>query len=43
MNLKEKQKSKIKEKLDKCNKEKLLEICDILDIPMSKNSRRKVC
>ncbi|KAJ0102041.1 hypothetical protein Patl1_03952 [Pistacia atlantica] len=37
----EKQKSKVKEKFDKCNKEKLLEFCDVLDIPISKNTRRK--
>ncbi|XP_044498592.1 protein DEK [Mangifera indica] len=37
----EKQKIKVKEKFDKCNKEKLLELCDVLDIPISKNTRRK--
>lgn len=41
--LQEKQKIKVKEKFDKCNKEKLLELCDVLDIPISKNTRRKVC
>lgn len=38
----EKQRSKVKEKFDKCNKEKLLEFCDVLDIPTSKTTRRKV-
>lgn len=37
----EKQKIKIKEKFDKCHKEKLVEICDVLDIPVSKASTRK--
>lgn len=41
--LQEKQKIKVKEKFDKCNKEKLLEFCDVLDIQISKNTRRKVC
>lgn len=41
--LQEKQRSKVKEKFDKCNKEKLLEFCDVLDIPTSKTTRRKVC
>lgn len=40
--LQEKQRSKVKEKFDKCNKEKLLEFCDVLDIPTSKTTRRKV-
>ncbi|GKV19379.1 hypothetical protein SLEP1_g29648 [Rubroshorea leprosula] len=39
----EKQKMKVKEKLDKCNKEKLLELCDVLDIPVAKATTRKVC
>lgn len=40
--LQEKQKLKIKEKLDKCVKEKLIEICDVLDIAISKANTRKV-
>lgn len=38
----EKQKTKIKEKLDKYPKAKLLEFCDLLDIPNAKNTARKV-
>ena len=34
---------KVKEKFDKCNKEKLLEFCDLLDIPVAKATTRKVC
>ena len=34
---------KVKEKLDKCNKEKLLEFCDVLDITINKATSRKVC
>ncbi|XP_010270234.1 PREDICTED: DNA ligase 1 [Nelumbo nucifera] len=37
----EKQKLKIKEKLDKCVKEKLLEFCDVLDIHVAKATTRK--
>ncbi|EPS60589.1 hypothetical protein M569_14214, partial [Genlisea aurea] len=38
----EKQMNKVKEKLDKCIKEKLVEFCDVLDIPISsKASIRK--
>ncbi|KAL8147666.1 hypothetical protein AgCh_005112 [Apium graveolens] len=37
----EKQKNKIKEKLDKCVKEKLLEFCDVLDLPISKATIKK--
>ncbi|KAG6790250.1 hypothetical protein POTOM_006398 [Populus tomentosa] len=37
----EKQKSKVKEKFDKCNKEKLLEFCDFLDIPLTKATTKK--
>lgn len=33
---------KVKEKLDKCNKEKLLEFCDVLDVHVNKASTRKV-
>ncbi|XP_041022228.1 uncharacterized protein LOC121263420 isoform X2 [Juglans microcarpa x Juglans regia] len=32
---------KVKEKLDKCNKEKLSEFCDVLDIPIAKATTRK--
>lgn len=34
---------KVKEKLDKCNKEKLLEFCDVFDIQIAKATTRKVC
>ncbi|XP_022852580.1 uncharacterized protein LOC111374182 [Olea europaea var. sylvestris] len=37
----EKQMRKLKEKLDKCVKEKLVEICDVLDISISKSTTRK--
>ncbi|CAI9787776.1 unnamed protein product [Fraxinus pennsylvanica] len=37
----EKQMRKLKEKLDKCVKEKLVEVCDVLDIPVSKSTTRK--
>ncbi|XP_077217449.1 DEK domain-containing chromatin-associated protein 3-like [Tasmannia lanceolata] len=37
----EKEKMKMKEKLDKCVKEKLLEFCDLLDIPVVKTTARK--
>ncbi|XP_049400153.1 DEK domain-containing chromatin-associated protein 4-like [Solanum stenotomum] len=37
----EKQKMKVKEKLDKCVKEKLLELCDVLDIPVDEDTSRK--
>ncbi|XP_073268784.1 DEK domain-containing chromatin-associated protein 3 isoform X1 [Populus alba] len=36
-----KEKSKVKEKFDKCNKEKLLEFCDVLDIPITKVTTKK--
>lgn len=39
----DKQKSKVKEKMDKCNKEKLLEFCDLFDIPTAKATSKKVC
>ena len=41
--LQEKQTIKVKEKLDKCVKEKLLEFCDVLDVPIAKANARKVC
>ncbi|XAR67370.1 hypothetical protein NMG60_11002099 [Bertholletia excelsa] len=37
----EKQKIKVKEKLDKCVKEKLLEFCDLLDMPINKTTIKK--
>ncbi|CAH1424780.1 unnamed protein product [Lactuca virosa] len=37
----EKQKAKVQEKLDKYNKEKLFEFCDLLDIPIVKTSAKK--
>ncbi|KAH0906553.1 hypothetical protein HID58_038380, partial [Brassica napus] len=37
----EKAKDKIKEKLDKCNKEKLLEFCDLFDISVAKATTKK--
>ncbi|KAK9117617.1 hypothetical protein Sjap_016564 [Stephania japonica] len=37
----EKQRAKTKEKIDKCVKEKLLDFCDLLDIPVSKTSTKK--
>ncbi|KAH8494133.1 hypothetical protein H0E87_020769 [Populus deltoides] len=36
-----KEKSKVKEKFEKCNKEKLLEFCDVLDIPITKVTAKK--
>lgn len=39
----ERQRVKIKEKLDKCVKEKLLFFCDILNIPVSKSATKKAC
>ncbi|CAL0315924.1 unnamed protein product [Lupinus luteus] len=36
-----KQMIKVKEKLDKCNKEKLLEFCDVLDIQITRAAARK--
>ncbi|KAE9614738.1 hypothetical protein Lalb_Chr04g0247871 [Lupinus albus] len=37
----EKQMIKVKEKLDRCNKEKLLEFCDLLDIQVARSTIRK--
>lgn len=34
--------NRLKEKLDKYVKEKLLEFCDVLDVPISKASAKKV-
>ncbi|KAI5432788.1 hypothetical protein KIW84_020191 [Lathyrus oleraceus] len=39
--LQEKQMIKVKEKFDKCNKEKLLDVCDVLDIQVAKANTRK--
>ena len=41
--LQDKQNTKVKEKLDKCNKEKLLDFCDLLNVSVSKATTRKVC
>jgi protein DEK len=37
----EKQRAKAKEKLDKCIKEKLIDFCDVLDIPVNKSTVKK--
>ncbi|XP_073296721.1 DEK domain-containing chromatin-associated protein 1-like isoform X2 [Primulina huaijiensis] len=37
----EKQRAKVKEKLDKCVKEKLLDFCDVLNIPVNKATIKK--
>lgn len=37
----EKQRSKVKEKLEKCVKEKLVDFCDVLNIPINKASVKK--
>lgn len=37
----EKERRKTKEKLDKCVKEKLLDFCDVLNIPVSRTSAKK--
>ncbi|XVF70883.1 hypothetical protein PTKIN_Ptkin11bG0198100 [Pterospermum kingtungense] len=37
----EKQKNKVKEKFEKFNKEKLVEFCDVLDIPITKATTKK--
>jgi protein DEK len=34
---------KVKEKFDKCNKENLMEFCDLLDMPVTNANTRKVC
>lgn len=38
----EKQRARIKEKLEKCIKEKLIDFCDVLDIPINKSNVKKV-
>ncbi|MQM13790.1 hypothetical protein Taro_046713 [Colocasia esculenta] len=37
----DKQRAKVKEKLDKCVKDKLLDLCDVFDIPVSRATSRK--
>ncbi|EHA8586866.1 titin [Cocos nucifera] len=37
----EKQKTKVKEKLDKCVKDTLVDLCDLFEIPVSKTNTRK--
>ncbi|KAF6161548.1 hypothetical protein GIB67_009427 [Kingdonia uniflora] len=37
----EKQRGKLREKLDKCVKDKLLDFCDLLDIPVAKSTMKK--
>lgn len=37
----EKQRAKVKEKLDKCVKDKLMDFCDVLNIPISKSTAKK--
>ncbi|GAV81603.1 DEK_C domain-containing protein [Cephalotus follicularis] len=40
-NEQEKQKAKVREKLDKCVKEKLMEFCDVLNVPINKAAVKK--
>jgi hypothetical protein len=40
--MKEKEKAKIKEKLDKCMKESLLQVSDLLDLGVHKTGIKKV-
>ncbi|XWS60793.1 hypothetical protein CRYUN_Cryun07bG0067700 [Craigia yunnanensis] len=40
-NEREKQKAKIKEKIDNCVKEKLVDFCDLLNIPITRATLRK--
>lgn len=40
--LQEKQRVKVKEKIDKCVKEKLMDFCDVLNIPINKSGVKKV-
>ncbi|XP_038983509.1 DNA ligase 1-like [Phoenix dactylifera] len=37
----EKQKTKVKDKLDKCVKDTLVDLCDLFDLPVSKTNTRK--
>ncbi|TYH21691.1 hypothetical protein ES288_A04G065800v1 [Gossypium darwinii] len=39
--LQEKQKARVREKIDKCVKEKLVDLCDLLNIPFMRTSVRK--
>ena len=38
----DKQKAKVREKLDKCFKEKLMDFCDVLNIPINRSAVKKV-
>ena len=38
----EKQRARVKEKIDKCVKEKLLDFCDVLNIPINSGNVKKV-
>ena len=40
--MQEKQRAKVKEKIDKCVKEKLMDFCDVLNIPIIKSTSKKV-
>lgn len=40
--IQDKQRAKVKEKLDKCVKDKLLDFCDVLDVPVVKTAAKKV-
>ena len=40
--MQEKQRARVKEKLDKCVKEKLMDFCDVLNIPISRSGVKKV-
>ncbi|KAG8498490.1 hypothetical protein CXB51_004890 [Gossypium anomalum] len=40
-NEQEKQKARVREKIDKCVKEKLVDLCDLLNIPFMRTSVRK--
>jgi hypothetical protein len=39
----DKQKAKVREKLDKCVKEKLMDFCDVLNVPINRSAVKKVC
>lgn len=41
--MQEKQRAKVKERLDKYVKDALLDLCDLLDIFVSKANSKKVC
>lgn len=38
----EKQRARVKERIDKCVKEKLVDFCDVLNIPINKSGVKKV-